>query len=179
MSPVLRVSTHIYGVSEEIDGKTFIFRVNLGMWPSNQSSWKNKHCSEGFNTHLWGFSGDRWENVHWSFVSIYRNKRTLWSKSKTWNELKFSDLLPGGKSDWLPPFETARALSQLFAVQCRQWEPIWNGQLIGIYKEIPVQIYKHTDTKDRYKEKAIPPGQMCQARESTFNFQIYLGKAYD
>ena len=31
MSIVLRVSTHIYGVSQEIDGKTFIFRVNLGM----------------------------------------------------------------------------------------------------------------------------------------------------
>ena len=31
MSPVLRISTHIYGVSKEIDGKTFIFRVNLGM----------------------------------------------------------------------------------------------------------------------------------------------------
>ena len=30
-SPVLRVSTHIYGVSQEIDGKTFIFQVNLGM----------------------------------------------------------------------------------------------------------------------------------------------------
>ena len=30
-SPVLRVSTHIYGVSEEIDGKMFILRVNLGM----------------------------------------------------------------------------------------------------------------------------------------------------
>ena len=30
-SPVLRVSTHIYGISKEIDGKTFIFRVNLGM----------------------------------------------------------------------------------------------------------------------------------------------------
>ena len=29
--PVLRVSIHIYGVSEEIDGKTFIFRENLGM----------------------------------------------------------------------------------------------------------------------------------------------------
>ena len=28
---VLRVSTHIYGVSKEIDGKTFIFRVHLGM----------------------------------------------------------------------------------------------------------------------------------------------------
>ena len=25
---------------------------------------KNKHCSGGFNTNLWGFSGDRWENVH-------------------------------------------------------------------------------------------------------------------
>ena len=31
MSTVLRVSTHIYGVSQEIDVKTFIFRVNLGM----------------------------------------------------------------------------------------------------------------------------------------------------
>ena len=30
-SPVLRVSTHIYEISKEIDGKTFIFRVNLGM----------------------------------------------------------------------------------------------------------------------------------------------------
>ena len=29
MSPVLRVSTHIYGVSKEIDGKTFIFSINL------------------------------------------------------------------------------------------------------------------------------------------------------
>ena len=29
--PVLRVSTHIYGVSKEIDWKMFIFRVNLGI----------------------------------------------------------------------------------------------------------------------------------------------------
>ena len=27
----LRVSTDIYGVSKEIDGKMFIFKVNLGM----------------------------------------------------------------------------------------------------------------------------------------------------
>ena len=33
MSPVLRVSTHIYGVSKDIGGKTFIFQLNLGMWP--------------------------------------------------------------------------------------------------------------------------------------------------
>ena len=31
MSTVLRVSIHIYGVSQEIDGKMFIFTVNLGM----------------------------------------------------------------------------------------------------------------------------------------------------
>ena len=30
-STVLKVSTHIYGVSKDIGGKTFIFRVNLGM----------------------------------------------------------------------------------------------------------------------------------------------------
>ena len=30
-SPVLRVSTHIYGASKEIDEKMFIFQVNLGM----------------------------------------------------------------------------------------------------------------------------------------------------
>ena len=30
-STVLRVSIHIYGVSHEIEGKMFIFRVNLGM----------------------------------------------------------------------------------------------------------------------------------------------------
>ena len=29
--PILQVSTHIYGVSKEIDGKTFNFIVNLGM----------------------------------------------------------------------------------------------------------------------------------------------------
>ena len=29
-------------------------------------SWKNEHCSEGFNTHLWGFQGHRWENIHFS-----------------------------------------------------------------------------------------------------------------
>ena len=38
-----------------------------------------------------------------------------------------------------PPIETARALSELYALQCHQWELIQNGQLIGIYKEIPVQ----------------------------------------
>ena len=55
MSTVLWVSTHIFGVSKEIDGKTFIFRVTKACNPSNRSFWKNEHCSEGYNTHLWGF----------------------------------------------------------------------------------------------------------------------------
>ena len=35
-------------------------------WPKEyRDKWKkNEPCSEGFNTHLWGFQGDRWENVH-------------------------------------------------------------------------------------------------------------------
>ena len=58
------VSTHISGNSNEIDGKTFIFRVKLGMWPLKSIVSENEPCSEGFNTHLWYFQGDRWENVH-------------------------------------------------------------------------------------------------------------------
>ena len=63
MSTVLRVSTHIYGVSKEIDGKMFIFRVKLGMWLLKSIFWEKQACSEGYNTHLWGLWGDRWKNV--------------------------------------------------------------------------------------------------------------------
>ena len=31
LSPVLRVSTHMYGVSKEVDGKMYILKVNLAM----------------------------------------------------------------------------------------------------------------------------------------------------
>ena len=60
------VLTHIYGVSKEMDGKMFIFRVNLGMWPLKLIILEKWALSEGFNTHLWGFQGDRWENIHFS-----------------------------------------------------------------------------------------------------------------
>ena len=43
-------------------------------------------------------------------------------------------------ADVLPPFKTARAQSEFFAVQCHQWEPIQNSQLIRKYKNIPVHI---------------------------------------
>ena len=77
--------------------------------------------------------------THWSLCS---EKTLLMSKPKcpgaqifrfTWVKLTIN-----------PPFETARALSQLFAVQCHQWEPIQNSQLIRIYKEgnIPLPQFK-------------------------------------
>ena len=44
------------------------------------------------------------------------------------------------KADGPPPFETARALNELYAFQCCQWEPIRSSQLIRKYKEIPVYI---------------------------------------
>ena len=43
MSPVLRVSTHIYGVSKEIHGETFIFLLNLGMTPQIDHLGKMNH----------------------------------------------------------------------------------------------------------------------------------------
>ena len=56
MSPVLRVSTHMYGVSKEIDGKTFIFQTKpRHVTPQIDRLGKYEPCSEGFNTHLWGF----------------------------------------------------------------------------------------------------------------------------
>ena len=42
----------------------FIFRVNLGMLPLKLIISENEPCSEGFNTHLWGFWGDKWEDIH-------------------------------------------------------------------------------------------------------------------
>ena len=65
-SPVLRVATHIYWVSKVIDGKMFIFRVNLGMLPLKSIVSENEPCFEGFNTHIWCFQGHRQENIHFS-----------------------------------------------------------------------------------------------------------------
>ena len=52
------------GVSKEIDGKTFIFRVNLGMWPLKSIVLEKQALFWGFQHTLWCFQGDRWENIH-------------------------------------------------------------------------------------------------------------------
>ena len=44
-----------------------------------------------------------------------------------------------------------------------------------IYKEIPVQIYKHTDTKDRYKEQDIPPWVNVPDKRGNFQFSDLPG----
>ena len=49
------VSTHIYGLFEEIDGKTFIFRVNLGMWPLKSIVLEKQSLFWGFQHTFMGF----------------------------------------------------------------------------------------------------------------------------
>ena len=56
----------MYGVSKEIDGKTFIFRVNLGMWALKLIVLENEPCSESSNTHLCSCQADSWKNIHFS-----------------------------------------------------------------------------------------------------------------
>ena len=51
-STVLR----IYGVSKEIDGKTFIFRVNLGMWPLKSIVLEKRALFWGFQHTFMAFS---------------------------------------------------------------------------------------------------------------------------
>ena len=78
-----------------------------------------------------------------------------------WQVSSNFQIYPGKTDDRPPPSETARALTELFAIQCHQWEPIWNGQLIRKYKEIPVHI------------------ENIEIPKSDGNFQIYPGKTDD
>ena len=54
----------IYGVTKEIDGKMFIFRVKLGMWPLKLIILEKWALFWGFQHTFMGFSGDRWEHLH-------------------------------------------------------------------------------------------------------------------
>ena len=57
-STVLRVSTDICGVLKEIDGKTFIFRVNLGMWLLKSIVSDRESSGLRVSTHIYGVSKD-------------------------------------------------------------------------------------------------------------------------
>ena len=56
MSTVLMVSTHIYGASQDIDGKTCIFRVNLGMWPLKLDCLRKTSPVLRVSTHIYSVS---------------------------------------------------------------------------------------------------------------------------
>ena len=53
-SPVLRVSTHISGVSQEIDGKMFIFQVNLGNVTPQINRLRKTSTVVRVSTHIFG-----------------------------------------------------------------------------------------------------------------------------
>ena len=54
MSLVMRVSTHIYGVSKKTDGKMLNFWVNLGMWPLKLIVLEIQTLFWEFQTHIYG-----------------------------------------------------------------------------------------------------------------------------
>ena len=55
----------LYGVSQEIDGKMFIFKVNLGMWPLKSIVLRKTSPVLRVSTHIYGASKEIWrENVH-------------------------------------------------------------------------------------------------------------------
>ena len=56
----------------------------------------------------------------------------------------------------LPPFETAWQKSDSYAFPYRQWEPIWNSQLIRKYKEIPVYIKIQIPKADGPPQSKLP-----------------------
>ena len=66
MSPSLKVSPHIDGLSKEIDWKTFIFSVNLGMETPQIDCLRKMSPVLRVSTLMFGFQGDRWDSVHFS-----------------------------------------------------------------------------------------------------------------
>ena len=55
-TPLKHLWEHTF--SKEIDGKTFIFRVNLGMWPLKSIVSERKSLVLRVSTHIYGVSKD-------------------------------------------------------------------------------------------------------------------------
>ena len=73
-STVLRVWTHIYVISKEIDRKTFIFRVNLGMWHLKLIVLENGTLLWGISTHIYGV----FEDIHGKTCSFLDVNLGMW-----------------------------------------------------------------------------------------------------
>ena len=63
---VLRLSTHIYGVSKDIGGGTFIFQLNLCMWALKSVVSKKTSPVLRVSTHIYGVS----QEIDWKTCSF-------------------------------------------------------------------------------------------------------------
>ena len=95
-------------------------------------------------------------------LHIFRNSQLI----RKYKEILVYIRIQIPKADGPPPFETARALSELYAFQCCQWEPIQNSQLIRKYKEIPVYIRIQIPKAD-----GPPPIETARALSEVYAFQ--------
>ena len=122
MSPVLRVSTHMYGVSKKIDGKTFICRVNLCMWPlksinsekwalfwaihvqvSSLYNWLSAWVCPVYNIPSW--SVESTSSVLWSSANFCNISLNINSKAPVaLQHIKTKKVVWTWKDDW-PPAE--------------------------------------------------------------------------
>ena len=124
-----------------------IWQTNL-LWPMSSPHGKlpEKRVS---SLHIYTINENPFETVSWQEMTgdvpppTQDCQRKEWAlcisipSMRTHSKQSIDDKMTG---DVLPPFETARAQSDLFTVQCGQWEPIWNSQLIRKYEKIPVHI---------------------------------------
>ena len=66
-SPLLRVSTHIYGISKEIDGEMFMFASKPRHATTQVNCLRNTSPTLRASTHIYGVSKEiDEENVHFS-----------------------------------------------------------------------------------------------------------------
>ena len=111
---------------------------------------------------LYAFQCSQWAPI-WNSQIIGRYK-----EMSVWHQVNLQIYPPPS----LPPFKTARALSELYAFQCSQWVPIRNSQLIGRYKEMSVW---HQVNLQIYPP---PPIQNCQSSEWTLRFSMQSMRAH-
>ena len=106
---------------------------------------------------LFAFQCSQWEPI--------RNSQLIgrYKEMSVWHQVNLMIYPPLPSPPLPPPFETARAQSELFTFQCSQWEPIQNSQLIGRYKEMSVW---HQVNLTIY-----PPFETAKAQSELFTFQ--------
>ena len=105
-----------------------LFAFQCGQWEliwNSQLIGRYKEMSPG-ESYIWNC-----QSTEWTICFSMRSMRAYLKQS---TNRKIKRNVTRWILQYTPPFETARAQSELFAFQCGQWELIWNSQLIGRYK---------------------------------------------